>query len=219
MIAEPTVAPVPLGDAPIEAADIQAAKGIAVDRPQEVDVAGVASFIHFPVIRDEVWVGNQVVREVGIERGFRFQLRAQLVTFNGLATFLVLGQMEPDFRRVPFELADPGDVLFELEVARNERVSGEVNHVSDDVDLAGTADDRQKLGQTVSLGEPFDVGRCQFIAVGGMGELEEECSARCIKRVFHGRVFLWDVDAFFRTCPMCLPEGNLCRLSYKSSSN
>ena len=102
---EPAVAPAPPAAVPAEAADAQAADRVAVDRPPEEDVAGVAAFIGLPFLGNEVGVGEQVVEDVRVQHGLVGQTLTELVALDVLATLLAVVEVELDLRRVEGELA------------------------------------------------------------------------------------------------------------------
>jgi len=81
---EPAAAPVPPAATPVEVADAQAAIAVAVHRPPEEDVFA------FPLLGNEVRIGQQVVEDVGVQDGLTRHLLTELVALDVLAALLTL---------------------------------------------------------------------------------------------------------------------------------
>ena len=61
VVAEPDVVRHPSPDAPVQAANVEAADSVAVDRPPEEDVASVVRFIPLPAFGNEFRVSEEVI--------------------------------------------------------------------------------------------------------------------------------------------------------------
>lgn len=122
IVVQPVETPEPPAIAPAEVADAQAAERVAVDRPPEEDVAGVARFIGLPFVGNEVGVGEQIVEDVRVQDGLVGQSLTELITFDILAVLLAVVEVELDLRRVESELSALL-VLFDFPVVWHEGVS------------------------------------------------------------------------------------------------
>ena len=183
VVAEPEGAPVPYAVGPTEAADEQDAIAAAVNGAPEEDVAGVALPIFLPFVGDEVWVGEQVVEDVGVQDGLARQLLAELVAFEHLAILLAVCEEELDLFRVELPLAALL-VFLDGEATlgpRIERVGVAVNEVFGhdqlDVSLPQTAD----VGNVVALAQPVNVGEVgdavadnRLLEFGGEANIERD---------------------------------------------
>lgn len=154
-VAQPAAAPAPPAAAPAQAADAQVAIAVAVDRPPEEDVAGIARFIGLPFVGDEVGVGEEVVQDIGVHDGHVRKRIAELVALDGLAALLTVGQMEQHLRGVEVELAVLL-VLFDFPAVGHEGVGGTVDDVAGG---AGALDELGDLGLQAAgrLAEAFQV--------------------------------------------------------------
>jgi hypothetical protein len=96
---EPAVAPVPPIAVPEQRADAQAADRVAIDGSPEEDV------LAFPLLRDEMQIGEQVVEDIGAIDGLACDFPAEFVALNPFAILLLRGEIERDLVGVPFERA------------------------------------------------------------------------------------------------------------------
>ncbi len=78
VVVEPVVAPAPPAVVPVQATDAQAAIRVAVDRAPEEYVFA------FPFLRNEVRIGEQVVKDVGIQDGLVSEFLAELVALDAV---------------------------------------------------------------------------------------------------------------------------------------
>ncbi len=154
--AEPAVAPAPPVAAPVEVANAQAPVRAAVDRTPEKDVASIPVFIFLPLLGDEVWVGQQVVKQNRVENVLALQLLAKLVALNRSA---ILGrvEVEGDFRRVPLKPATPLVILY-LPAVGNNGVGVEVDEMLFHYELGASLYDIADAREKISTGQLFDLG-------------------------------------------------------------
>ncbi len=117
---EPAAEPAPPVAAPVEVANVEVAARVAVDRSPEEDV------LAFPFLGYEVGIGEEVIKDVGVEDGLVRNFLAELVALNRLATVLPFREVQRDLRGVPFELAALS-VLLDFPTVRNERIGIKVN--------------------------------------------------------------------------------------------
>jgi len=97
-VAEPVAAPVPPAAVPAEVADTQEATAVAVHRTPEEDV------LAFPLLGNEVRIGEQVVEDAGVEGDLLRHLLVEFVAFEHLAAVLLaVREPELDLRGVPLE--------------------------------------------------------------------------------------------------------------------
>ncbi|PWB38365.1 MAG: hypothetical protein C3F02_04300 [Parcubacteria group bacterium] len=145
VVVQVVAAPVPLLATPGETADVQVAAGVAVDGTPEVGV------LSFPLLGDEVRVGQIELQQVGVVDRPVLELLAKLVADDPAAILLSLVQMEGNLLGVELQLPTT-DVLLDLPAVRHEGVGVEIDDVFDDDDL----------GQTVQ--HSFEAGKFRVVA-------------------------------------------------------
>ena len=82
---------------PEEVTDVEVAVPAAVDRPPKEDN------LTLPLFRDEVRIGQQVVKDVGVQDGLVRQLLAELVALDPFAVLLAIVKVKRDLDGVPLE--------------------------------------------------------------------------------------------------------------------
>ena len=97
--AQPVAVPVPPTAVPVQIADEEVAVRVAVyGSPEEGRLALV-------FLREEVWIGEVEVEELGSYHGFAFEVVLEVGTDDGFALLLLLGQIGLDGLRVKLPLA------------------------------------------------------------------------------------------------------------------
>ncbi len=199
-------APDPPESVPVQATDAQALATVAVPRPPERNV------LAFPLLGNEMRIGEQEVEDVGVERMLLGHFLVEVVTFHPLAVLLTFGEPESVLLRflVPLELAAlvvlDGPAVFGPRV---EGLSITVDDVLNDRNGSVSEEDLAKLAELISLREKVHQLGCPCAVLGTvhgdfdfvrLSAAQDEPVLRHVLSPYEGNTFLLGTR--------CVPVGS-----------
>lgn len=182
---EPVAAPAPPVAVPVEATDAQTTTGVAVDRTPE------KNRFTFPVLRNEVGIGEQVVKNVSVQDRLAGKFLAEIVAFHHVAVLLTFGAEELHKRDVQLEMSALL-VLFDFPAVGDEGVGIAVDDVFHRGDGGLLAEHAPNVGKDTSLAKLLDLvvrivcttkRHLEFV---GLTNIEHKVAHGCISLVCDG---------------------------------